>query len=141
MSFRVQFSHDVLCARQARNWTQPYVADSISITLRQYQNIESGRCTPRTDTISLDWILKNTRKDLFFMYLYLLTESEFVLPDTGLCRCFGLRVVRVQKGRVEELLLLPDISADRSFVMHLAQLFTRLQPAPVHLRDILQDML
>ena len=66
------------------------------------------------------------------MYLYLLTESEFVLPDTGLCRCFG---------RVEELLLLPDISADRSFVMHLAQLFTRLQPAPVHLRDILQDML
>ncbi|MFR3226656.1 MAG: helix-turn-helix transcriptional regulator, partial [Blautia massiliensis (ex Durand et al. 2017)] len=50
MSFRVQFSHDVLCARQARNWTQPYVADSISITLRQYQNIESGRCTPRTDT-------------------------------------------------------------------------------------------
>lgn len=42
---------------------------------------------------------------------------------------------------VEELLLLPDISADRSFVMHLAQLFTRLQPAPVHLRDILQDML
>lgn len=39
-----------LCARQARNWTQPYVADSISITLRQYQNIESGRCTPRTDT-------------------------------------------------------------------------------------------
>ena len=75
------------------------------------------------------------------MYLYLLTESEFVLPDTGLCRCFGLRVVRVQKGRVEELLLLPDISADRSFVMHLAQLFTRLQPAPVHLRDILQDML
>ena len=69
------------------------------------------------------------------MYLYLLTESEFVLPDTG------LRVVRVQKGRVEELLLLPDISADRSFVMHLAQLFTRLQPAPVHLRDILQDML
>ena len=75
------------------------------------------------------------------MYLYLLTESEFVLPDTGLCRCFGLRVVRVQKGRVEELLLLPDISADRSFVMHLAQLFTRLQPAPVHLRDILQAML
>ena len=50
MSFRAQFSRDVLSAREARKWTQPYVADSISITLRQYQNIESGRCTPHTNT-------------------------------------------------------------------------------------------
>lgn len=75
------------------------------------------------------------------MYLYLLVEGEFVSPDTGVYSSFGLRVVLVQEGRTEELLLVPDISTDRSFVMHLARLFTKLQPAPLHLRDILQDAL
>jgi len=50
MSFRLIFSGDLLRARESRGWTQQFVADLVSITLRQYQNIERGSCIPHTDT-------------------------------------------------------------------------------------------
>lgn len=50
MSFEYRFSMDLFNARTARGWTQPYVANCLSISLREYQNIESGRASPHLKT-------------------------------------------------------------------------------------------
>ncbi len=66
------------------------------------------------------------------MYLYLLTEVNLFYPIPAFAAASAFASFECRRAAWEKLLLLPDISADRSFVMHLAQLFTRLQPAPVH---------
>ena len=50
MSFKFLLSGDLLNARRARGWSQPVVANAVSITLREYQNIEGGRCVPTAET-------------------------------------------------------------------------------------------
>lgn len=50
MSFKLVFSGDLLHARNANNWTQRFVADIISISPREYQNIEGGKCVPGAET-------------------------------------------------------------------------------------------
>lgn len=50
MSFKLLFSGDLRRTRDSIGWTQPFVADLVSITLREYQNIESGKRIPKTET-------------------------------------------------------------------------------------------
>ena len=50
MSFKLLFSGDLCRTRDSMGWTQPFVADLVSITLREYQNIESGKRIPKTET-------------------------------------------------------------------------------------------
>ena len=50
MSFKLRFSGDLRQARDAKGWTQPFVTDIVSTTLREYQNIESGKQIPKTET-------------------------------------------------------------------------------------------
>ena len=50
MSFKFLFSGDLRRIRDSMGWTQPFVADLVSITLRDYQTIESGRRSPKTET-------------------------------------------------------------------------------------------
>lgn len=38
-------------------------------------------------------------------------------------------------------MLLPDISTNFLFVLHLADIFTRNQLDPIHLLDVIEDML
>lgn len=50
MSFKFPFSGDLRRTCDSMGWTQPFVADLISITLREYQNIESEKRIPKTET-------------------------------------------------------------------------------------------
>ena len=50
MSFKLLFSGDLRRTRDSMGWTQPFVADLVSITLREYQNIENGKRIPKTET-------------------------------------------------------------------------------------------
>lgn len=71
------------------------------------------------------------------MFQYLPIENEAFSPCLGPYRTFGLRVLR--SG--EELMILPDVSTDFAFVLRLAGLFTQKQLDPLHLADVLEDML
>ena len=50
VSFKFQFSGDLRRMRESKGWTQPFVAGLVSITLREYQNIEGGKCVPSVET-------------------------------------------------------------------------------------------
>ena len=48
MSFGLMFSGDLILARERRGWSQQAAAEAAKISIRQYQNIESGKTLPRT---------------------------------------------------------------------------------------------
>ena len=75
------------------------------------------------------------------MFLYLPIESEVNSPYLGTYRAFGLRVLRNEAGKDTELMILPDVSTDFNFTLHLASLFTKKQLDPLHLLDVLEDIL
>ncbi len=49
MTLKYKFSGDLLQARKGRGWTQPEAAEELGISLREYQNIEGGKCIPQTE--------------------------------------------------------------------------------------------
>ncbi|WP_298035315.1 DUF6514 family protein [uncultured Dysosmobacter sp.] len=73
------------------------------------------------------------------MFQYLPVEMALHSPYFDCGRTFGLRVLRVENGQDEEVMLLPDVSTDFSFVLHLADIFTRKQLDPIHLLDVIED--
>ena len=75
------------------------------------------------------------------MFRYLPFESEVSSPYIGAYRAFGLRVSQIRDGFEDEVMLLPDISTNFSFVLHLAALLTRKQLDPIHLLDVMEDLL
>lgn len=75
------------------------------------------------------------------MFLYLSVESELDDPYIGRYRAFGLRVLRSGADGEEELMVLPDVSTDFAFTLRLASLFTRKQLDPLHLLNVLEDLL
>ena len=75
------------------------------------------------------------------MFQYLPFENEAYSPYIGKYRTFGLRVLLSQYGLEKEVMLLPDVSSDFSFVLHLAGLLTRKQLDPIHLLDVFEDSL
>lgn len=75
------------------------------------------------------------------MYQYLPIENEVFSPYTGRYRAFGLRVMRTGGEEDEELMILPDISTDYGFILRLAGLFTRKQLDPLHLAEVIEDLL
>lgn len=50
MSFRFTFSGELYHLRKANGWSQQYVADQINVSLREYQNIESGKRLPHVES-------------------------------------------------------------------------------------------
>ena len=50
MSFNLLFSKDIFDARTKSNFTQQKTAERVGLSIRQYQNIESGRAIPKTET-------------------------------------------------------------------------------------------
>lgn len=75
------------------------------------------------------------------MYQYLPIQNEIFSPEIGKYRTFGLRVLRVQDGEDQEIMILPDVSTDFSFTLRLASLFTEKQLDPLHLLDVLYDII
>ena len=84
---------------------------------------------------------KLAKRCLQSVYRYFPFEGEHYSPYVGSYRSFGLRVFQNRNGREEELMCVPDISTDFFSVLHLAQLLTRNQLAPVHLLDVIEDVL
>lgn len=75
------------------------------------------------------------------MYRYYLNEGSFCLPDVGSYQSYGLKVVAKRENAEALLMVVPDISVDRAFVASLAETFEREQLEPVHLSDVLEDVL
>ena len=75
------------------------------------------------------------------MFRYLPIEREALSPDLGPYRAFGLRVLRSAGEEDREVMILPDVSTDFAFTLRLASLFTRKQLDPLHLLDVLEDLL
>ena len=75
------------------------------------------------------------------VFLYLPIESERTSPCTGPYRIFGLQVCNIRDGVNEEIIFLPDISTDASFVLRLVEIFNRKQLDPIHLMDVMEDLL
>ena len=75
------------------------------------------------------------------MFVYLPIESAVESSCLGRYRTFGLRVLRAEADHDRELMVLPDVSTDFGFTLRLASLFTRKQLDPLHLLDVLEDML
>ena len=75
------------------------------------------------------------------MFLYLPIESERASPYIGSYHTFGLQVRKVFDNMDKEVICLPDISTDASFVPHLADIFSREQLDPIHLSDVIEDLL
>lgn len=75
------------------------------------------------------------------MFQYLPIESNLSAPYTGRYRTFGLRVLRCEPEGEQELMVLPDVSTDFGFTLRLASLFTTKQLDPLHLLDVLEDLL
>lgn len=74
------------------------------------------------------------------MFEYLPIESKLTSPELGTYQTFGLRVLD-HRSQTEEVIVIRDISTDRSFVAHLAYVYNRNQLDPVHLLDVLEDLL
>lgn len=75
------------------------------------------------------------------MFQYLPIENEIVSPYIGRYQAFGLYVLNIQDGIETEVMHLPDISTDFSFVLRLADILTRKQLDPIHLLDVIEDFL
>lgn len=75
------------------------------------------------------------------MFQYLPIENEVFSPYLGWYRTFGLRVLRTGGKEEAEVMILPDVSTDFGFVLRLAGLFTEKQLDPVHLLDVIGDLL
>ena len=75
------------------------------------------------------------------MFQYLPIENEMMPPYLGSYQTFGLRVCRIDTCTDEEIMCLPDISTNYFFVLRLAELFTRKQLDPLHLLEVLEDLL
>lgn len=50
MSLKFTFSGEIYHLRRANGWSQQYVADQIRVSLREYQNVESGKRLPHVET-------------------------------------------------------------------------------------------
>lgn len=68
MDFNKRLRH----MRIVRNFTQPYVADSIGTTLRNYQKYEQGKARPPYETLVKLATILNVSTD----YLLGLTDEE-----------------------------------------------------------------
>ena len=75
------------------------------------------------------------------MFQYIPIQSELFSPYLGRYQSFGLRVLRIHCGQDEEIMLLPDVTTDFSFILRLASILTKKQLDPIHLLDIIEDLL
>lgn len=75
------------------------------------------------------------------MYQYLPIQNEVFSPEIGKYQTFGLRVLRIQDGKDQEIMIFSDVSTDFLFTLRLASLLTEKQLDPLHLLDVLSDII
>lgn len=75
------------------------------------------------------------------MVYYLPFENAVSSPYIGTYCTFDLHVLQSWGDFEEEVMLMPDISTDFSFVLRLSALLARKQLSPIHLLDAMEDLL
>ncbi len=75
------------------------------------------------------------------MFCYALVEGDFWLASIGPYHAYGLQVVKMEHGSHTVLTTVQDIFTDKEFVTSLAQRLTFYQLDPIHLPDVLEDIL
>lgn len=67
MSTQAQPNEKLKAAREARGWTQEYVALSLQVDLRNYRRWESGRTQPALHNLEkLCRLLRKTKEEIGF---------------------------------------------------------------------------
>ena len=72
------------------------------------------------------------------MFHYVPTKQRLTTDDLGTYTTYG---VIVQDGENRTILSVPDVSPDRAFVNGLCDRCNQFQLDPVHLRDVISDLL
>ncbi len=67
--------------------------------------------------------------------------AEKINNNIGEYTAFGIVVLKNNGGNAEEILRVPDISTDRALTENFVNLCNRLQPAPCHICDMIEDIL
>ncbi len=75
------------------------------------------------------------------MYLYLIIRGHTISDDNTKHTTYGIKVLFFDGTLITEKLRIPDISTDYDMITHVAALCTNEQLDPIHLVDIVQDML
>ena len=75
------------------------------------------------------------------MLEYCTLEERFETEETGPYRSYGLRLVERLDNSEMEVLTFSDISTRREVVDDMARRFTEQQLHPIHLRDVVEDLL
>jgi hypothetical protein len=75
------------------------------------------------------------------LFLYLPIRETLYSAELGRYRSFGLAAFRVADWRIERVASVSDISPAERMVSALACRYTRLQLYPIHLRDMIEDVL
>ena len=75
------------------------------------------------------------------MLLYIPVKQRLSSPDLGYYISYGIRVRLVRKAYCKDLAFVSDVSTDPRFISHLSRLFTKEQLDPIHLPDVLEDLL
>ena len=84
---------------------------------------------------------RESRKGYIVDMLYYSFEKLLYTADTGQYTGYGIRALRQDKGKWECVDEVGDISCEEKQVKKLAELCTELALEPVHLRDVVEDML
>lgn len=72
------------------------------------------------------------------MNQYLPFREELHSDDIGTYVSYGIRVLDSHGNMIESI---SDVSVDKNFVTELCYLWTRHQLSPIHIRDVLDDIL
>ena len=72
------------------------------------------------------------------MNQYLPFREELHSDDIGAYVSYGVRVIDSQGNITESI---SDVSVDEKFVTDLCNLWTQYQLSPIHIRDVLDDVL
>ena len=75
------------------------------------------------------------------MYLYLVIKEHIVSDNNTESITYGIKVLFCTCTHVTEKLRIHDISTDYDMITRIAALCTNEQLDPVHLPDIVQDMI
>ena len=75
------------------------------------------------------------------MFLYMPLKEHLSHPNLGNYISYGIRVRLVRKAYCKDIVFVSDISTDPKFISHISILFTREQLDPIHLPDVLEDLL
>jgi len=87
------------------------------------------------------FLFKRARAAALPDFRYRAVREVLWSAELGKYRTYAIRAFARREGRWRSECILHDVSTDRDFVAALARKFTLHRLSPVHLRDVVDDML